>query len=870
MERRVIILTLLAMLLSVVSANAELAAWETQIAGDSPLNWYKFNETSGSVAIDYGTASSNGTYGSTAVINLTTPLGKGVQIVPGVDHTGTVDLSQSLISGDWTLEVLLKVPGVGVESILLSDNSTPLRLIKLSQWPWDLGLIGYTESGAFDAEFNYALPLSRYTHLVFVGQSTTGVELFADGVSQGTNSNYMPLPRDIIGGWSSGDEMFGIIDELVTYDRALGATEIQDHFSTIPTQPDAPTIDGRIAYHTYSSYFVRNPVSSDDGHIFIYNATDDTLTNITASLSVDYAMNPHFSPDASKITFMATPAGSQNRRIYLELYVYDLAEGILSRLTDDRLADEDPKFAPDGKTIVFKRSSQIWTINVDGSNMQQMTTSTGEKSGMNYSPDGTKIVYWVGTGDVAAIWWIDADGTDEEKIIDAVDIQEYYPIWRDSDNILYSRWETTTDLHDKIYNYNVSTQTTQRLDINLYSVEDSDSFAINSTFMGFSSSRAGKGGWDILMGEPLTGDVYRISPSDNINTELHDLGGSYNPYLYSRKLKLISPQDQQELTASASYLLEVDAYSDGGVWSGASPAVEFEGSTTYVYDNLVDDGTNGDITAGDGRYSRSITLPSVSDQYIVTANAVSETTNNIISESITVDVIGGSSTPGVTVTESGGSTDVNEEGPTSDTYTIVLDSEPTATVTITVDPDDQTQVNSAGQGNSIQLTFLTTNWDTAQTVTVTAIDDAVTEGSHTSTITHNAASSDTDYNGISIDSVVANVTDNDGGGGDTMHVYSIVCSRVTAGGNKRRGRATVTIHDSYDQPVENAYVTGSFSGDFFDETQSGYTDFYGVVVLTTDEAAKAPTFTFCVDDVTHATLTYNSADNVETCDQWIP
>ena len=133
---------------------------------------------------------------------------------------------------------------------------------------------------------------------------------------------------------------------------------------------------------------------------------------------------------------------------------------------------------------------------------------------------------------------------------------------------------------------------------------------------------------------------------------------------------------------------------------------------------------------------------------------------NGVAYSITA-TLGGAPTPGVTITESGGSTDVAEEGPTTDTYTVVLDSLPTATVTITVDPDIDTEVNNNGAGNSIDLTFLTTNWDTAQTVTVKAIDDSSVEGAHTSTITHTAASSDNDYDGISIDSVVANVTDND-------------------------------------------------------------------------------------------------------------
>ena len=84
--------------------------------------------------------------------------------------------------------------------------------------------------------------------------------------------------------------------------------------------------------------------------------------------------------------------------------------------------------------------------------------------------------------------------------------------------------------------------------------------------------------------------------------------------------------------------------------------------------------------------------------------------------------------PGVTVTESAGSTDVTEGG-ASDIYDMVLDAPPSGTVTITISPDSQ--VNASPP----TLTFTTSDWNTAQTVTVTAVDDAVVEGAHTGTIT---------------------------------------------------------------------------------------------------------------------------------------
>jgi len=127
--------------------------------------------------------------------------------------------------------------------------------------------------------------------------------------------------------------------------------------------------------------------------------------------------------------------------------------------------------------------------------------------------------------------------------------------------------------------------------------------------------------------------------------------------------------------------------------------------------------------------------------------------------------------PGARIVELDGSTDVDEEGPTSDTYTVELFAVPEETVTITAtvglaDPNDPssnqvTVDKGAGAAASVDLVFTTSDWDTPQTVTVKAVDDALGEGPHLSTITHTSASDDPGYVGITIFDVVANITDND-------------------------------------------------------------------------------------------------------------
>ena len=99
---------------------------------------------------------------------------------------------------------------------------------------------------------------------------------------------------------------------------------------------------------------------------------------------------------------------------------------------------------------------------------------------------------------------------------------------------------------------------------------------------------------------------------------------------------------------------------------------------------------------------------------------------------------------------------VPEGGTAGETYTVVLDSQPTADVVVTVAGHAGTEVTPS----STSLTFTTSNWNDAHTVTVKAGDDADTLDD-TVTLTHSAASTDSNYEGITIGNVTVTVNDDD-------------------------------------------------------------------------------------------------------------
>ena len=67
--------------------------------------------------------------------------------------------------------------------------------------------------------------------------------------------------------------------------------------------------------------------------------------------------NPSWSPDGKQIVFSAMKSGVSN------LFVYTIADGSVTQLTDDEFADLHPAWSPDGKTIAF--ASDRFTTSLD-------------------------------------------------------------------------------------------------------------------------------------------------------------------------------------------------------------------------------------------------------------------------------------------------------------------------------------------------------------------------------------------------------------------------------------------------------------------------------------------------------------------------
>lgn len=168
----------------------------------------------------------------------------------------------------------------------------------------------------------------------------------------------------------------------------------------------------------------RRGINHDD-EIFVMNADGTGRRNLTKDPGNDWG--PDWSPDGTTIVFnsdrdglpmggfLVTPDGSNLRRISTRAYV------------------EYPAWSPHGRRIAFMGGDSsaeydIWTVDLHGTNLVQLTDSPGPDGWPAWSPDGTTIAFTSvrddcaysdapdcrTTGDIGPhhdVWVVNADGT---------------------------------------------------------------------------------------------------------------------------------------------------------------------------------------------------------------------------------------------------------------------------------------------------------------------------------------------------------------------------------------------------------------------------------------------------------------------------
>lgn len=338
-----------------------------------------------------------------------------------------------------------------------------------------------------------------------------------------------------------------------------------------------------------------------------------------------------------------------------------------------------------------------------------------------------------------------------------------------------------------------------------YQIQIDDSSDYSSPVVDYTSALASQGARTFQVGQSLNGGTYAVGSAGQALTDgswywrvrTLDSVGAVSSYVTAnagvafvvdtaaRTIQFTFPTAsglENVAATSARISLNIAHFEDVTVSYAATNGSAEGSGTDYTVTSSV-----ATITAG--QTFVTIPLSIVEDQIdepdeTFTVTLSSPTFASLGSNTAHVYTITDNDTSGVTVTESSGSTSATEGGAT-DSYTVVLDSQPTSTVRITFATSTRGVTLS-----SMFLDFTSVNWNTPQTVTVTATNDEVFEDAHSDTITHTISIPSGYAYGYSdtppsISDVAVSITDNDTAG----VTVSAISGSATEGGST----ATYTI-----------------------------------------------------------------------------
>ena len=156
------------------------------------------------------------------------------------------------------------------------------------------------------------------------------------------------------------------------------------------------------------------------------------------------------SPNGRRLALTRTDADSGNR----DLWLMELATGVLTRFTSNPANDWRPIWSPDGEWIAFASDrtpqSSIWRKAANGNTPEEMIVPPVQSGGafpQSWSPDGKSIAYYLDRDHADTdIWLVSTTGDGKTKALLASDFREWSPRFSpDGKWLAYTSNETGTN-----------------------------------------------------------------------------------------------------------------------------------------------------------------------------------------------------------------------------------------------------------------------------------------------------------------------------------------------------------------------------------------------------------------------------------------
>jgi len=210
--------------------------------------------------------------------------------------------------------------------------------------------------------------------------------------------------------------------------------------------------------------------------IHFYSVNDKEVIKDFQNDELINIISPKFSPSGNRVVFY-----SVDRKGYMDLFIYDLRDDKLLRLTNDYYDDRDPIFGIDDDQIIFtsdrtggkyEKKYNLFSFDLNTYEISYVTYLGTNNYSPAISPDKNKLLFTSELDGVRNIWELDVNDNGFGKTIRRVSrfyTSAFNPSFSDTSSVLFAGFENFSINLYAINDFSTALDTAQKIEMEMVS-----------------------------------------------------------------------------------------------------------------------------------------------------------------------------------------------------------------------------------------------------------------------------------------------------------------------------------------------------------------------------------------------------------------